>query len=83
MGARSNLILRQRTLKVDHPQRQRRAEQDKWRLSGEWQLHELGDSLNYACCEGKQSVGDVVVGTYWSAAYGDAAGAVVNIEFCG
>jgi hypothetical protein len=52
-------------------------------LSGEWQLHELGDLLNYACCAGKESVGDVVVVTDRSAAYGDAVRAVLNIEFCG
>ena len=47
------------------------------RLSGEWQVHELGDLLNYVCCTGKQSVGDIVVGAYWSAAYGDAVGLVL------
>ena len=64
---------------MEHPQRQRRAEQDELRLSGEWRLHKIGNLFGHAFCADKQGVGNVAICADWAAANSDAVGAELNV----
>ena len=79
-GDKSHLIARQGTLKVDHPERQRQAQQDELWLSGEWQLQKLGDLVGHDCCTDKQDVGNVAIYFDWGAADNDATGSMLNMK---